>query len=60
MLLLLLQAESQAMQTDSLQQAGDVQAALQEPDKLQLGTNVYTVVAVTGAVLYAQGLWGLW
>ena len=24
------------------------------------GANASTVVAVTGAVLYAQGLWGLW
>ena len=25
-----------------------------------IGVNTYTVAIVTGAVLYAQGLWGLW
>ena len=42
------------------QPAGEQQAQPHTAAAVPIGVNAYTVAAVTGAVLYAQGLWGLW
>ena len=52
-----LQIQDSTAEGSSMQEA----AAGQSDSGMSVsGANVDTVVAVTGAVLYAQGLWGLW
>ena len=46
--------------SSSIQQEETVQDAVQGASSLPWGLNAFTVAAVTGSVLYAQGLWGLW
>ncbi len=43
-----------------MQQQSNAPARVLPTDASPWGANAYTVVAVTGGVLYAQGLWGLW
>lgn len=50
-----IQPEAQSGQSSTSQQA-----AVLESGTFPWGANVHTAVALTGAVLYAQGLWGLW
>ena len=44
----------------TMQQAGALQRQDFHSEASPWGTNAHTLVSVTGAVLYAQGLWGLW
>ena len=46
--------------SDSMQQAIALQRQRSQSEVSPWGTNAHTLVTVTGAVLYAQGLWGLW
>lgn len=58
---LLLQAQDTVdSEGDSLQQAGVLQRGDSQSGVTPWGINAHTLVSVTGAVLYAQGLWGLW
>ena len=50
----------QEASSSSIQQEETVQDAVQGASSLPWGLNAFTVAAVTGSVLYAQGLWGLW
>ncbi len=43
-----------------MQKQSNAPAGVLPTDASPWGANAYTVVAVTGGVLYAQGLWGLW
>lgn len=43
-----------------MQQQSNAPAGVLPTDASPWGPNAYTVAAVTGGVLYAQGLWGLW
>lgn len=45
---------------DNMQQPGTLQTGDLQSGASPWGANAHTVVSVTGAVLYAQGLWGLW
>ena len=59
---LVLQAQDTTAESagHSMQQAGAQQKRNFRAEASQWGTNAHTLVSVTGAVLYAQGLWGLW
>lgn len=58
---LVLQAQDKTAESDgdSMQQAALQRQGFQS-EASPWGNNAHTVVSVTGAVLYAQGLWGLW
>ena len=47
-------------ESDSMQQASALQRRVFQSRASPWGANAHTLVSVTGAVLYAQGLWGLW
>ena len=59
---LVLQAQDTTAESDgdSMQQAGALQRQGSQSEASPWGANAHTLVSVTGAVLYAQGLWGLW
>lgn len=52
--------QRQPERQDKVQQKSNAPAGVLPTDASPWGANAYTVVAVTGGVLYAQGLWGLW
>ncbi|KAL3161435.1 hypothetical protein ABBQ32_010321 [Trebouxia sp. C0010 RCD-2024] len=47
-------------QSDNMQQPSALQTGGLRSGASPWGANAHTVVSVTGAVLYTQGLWGLW
>ena len=52
--------QRQPERQDKVQQLSNAPAGVLPTDASRWGPNAYTVAAVTGGVLYAQGLWGLW
>lgn len=58
--LLLLQVADTTAQSDNMQQPSALQTGGLRSGASPWGANAHTVVSVTGAVLYTQGLWGLW
>ncbi|KAA6419947.1 MAG: hypothetical protein FRX49_10137 [Trebouxia sp. A1-2] len=52
--------QRQPERQDKVQQQSNAPAGVLPTDASPWGPNAYTVAAVTGGVLYAQGLWGLW
>ncbi|DBB04987.1 TPA: hypothetical protein ACH3X3_010264 [Trebouxia sp. C0006] len=52
--------QRQPERQDKVQQQSNAPAGVLPTDASPWGPNAYTVVAVTGGVLFAQGLWGLW
>lgn len=58
----LLQAQETRSRAEdtNMQQAQALQPELAGSTVSPWGINTFTMVSVSGAVLYAQGLWGLW